>query len=133
MLSAVKGADVVIGSRYVPGGGTENWGVHRVALSRFANLYATTILQIPAHDVTSGYRLYRAEALTRIDRGAITSNGYSFLGEVLYRLHVAGAALREVPILFVERTKGRSKLASREIYVGAFRILALRFHLPHSR
>lgn len=92
------------------------------------------MLRIPAHDVTSGFRLYRAEALRRIDLQRITSNGYSFLVELLYRLHRTGASIGETPILFVDRTMGKSKLGGREIYVGAGRLLALRLQrLPNAR
>ena len=130
MLAAAGEVDVVIGSRYVEGGGIVNWGLHRLLLSRAANLYAAAVLRIPARDVTSGYRLYSASALARIDLGTIRSNGYSFQGEMLYRLHLQGGPIREVPILFIDRAAGRSKLGREEIYIGAFRILALRFRLP---
>ncbi|HXO21169.1 MAG TPA: polyprenol monophosphomannose synthase [Thermoanaerobaculia bacterium] len=124
---AAAGADVVVGSRYVPGGGTRNWGLRRRLLSWFANRFAALLLGLGARDLTSGYRLYRADSLRTIDLDAITSTGYSFLVEVLYRLQVRGARVAESPILFVDRTSGKSKLSPREIPRGALSLLRLRF------
>lgn len=120
------GADVVIGSRYVPGGGTVNWGLHRRLLSRLANRFAGRLLGLRLRDLTSGFRLYRAPALAAIDLAAITSTGYSFLAELLYRLDAAGARIAESPIVFVDRREGRSKLSPAEIPKGAYHLLRLR-------
>jgi dolichol-phosphate mannosyltransferase len=127
MLALLRDHDVVIGSRYVPGGGTVNWGLHRRLLSWFANKFAATLLRIPAHDVTSGYRLYRRRALEQIRTTEIKSTGYSFLSELLYRAHRSGARIGEQPIIFHDRTNGVSKLHRREIYRGAINLLRLRF------
>ena len=127
MLQLLRTHDVVIGSRYVAGGGTVNWGVHRKLLSSLANTFAATLLQIPAHDITSGYRLYRRGALEWIRRTEIKSTGYSFLGELLYRAYREGARIAEQPIIFHDRTNGVSKLHRREIYLGAINLLRLRF------
>lgn len=127
MLQLLRSHDVVIGSRYVEGGGTVNWGVHRKLLSWFANKFAASLLQIPAHDITSGYRLYRRDALEWIRSTEIKSTGYSFLGELLYRAHRGGARIAEQPIIFQDRTNGVSKLHRREIYLGAVNLLRLRF------
>jgi dolichol-phosphate mannosyltransferase len=127
MLQLLRSHDVVIGSRYVDGGGTVNWGVHRKLLSWFANKFAATLLQIPAHDITSGYRLYRRGALEWIRTTEIKSTGYSFLGELLYRAHRGGARIAEQPIIFHDRTNGVSKLHRREIYLGAMNLIRLRF------
>jgi dolichol-phosphate mannosyltransferase len=127
MLQLLRTHDVVIGSRYVEGGGTVNWGVHRKLLSWFANKFAASLLQIPAHDITSGYRLYRRDALEWIRSTEIKSTGYSFLGELLYRAHRGGARIAEQPIVFQDRTNGVSKLHRREIYLGAINLLRLRF------
>jgi len=124
------GADVAIGSRYVPDGGTINWGLGRMLLSRAANRFSASLLGIPAHDVTSGYRLYRASVLRGIGLDGIRSTGYSFLVELLYRAHRAGARIAETPIVFHDRRMGRSKLRSREIYIGALRLLGLRLAPP---
>jgi dolichol-phosphate mannosyltransferase len=98
-------------------------------LSWLANKFAATLLQIPAHDVTSGYRLYRRNALEWIRTEEVKSTGYSFLAEVLYRIHQAGARIVEYPIIFHDRTVGVSKLHRREIYLGALNLLRLRFSM----
>ena len=126
MLELLRSHDVVIGSRYVRDGGTVNWGLHRVLLSWCANRFAAALLRIPAHDITSGYRLYRRDALEWIQTTDIKSSGYSFLGELLYRAYRGGARIAEYPIVFHDRTKGSSKLGRREIYVGAINLLRLR-------
>jgi dolichol-phosphate mannosyltransferase len=127
MLISLKTCDVVIGSRYVRDGGTVNWKIGRILLSWFANKFAAMLLQIPAHDITSGYRLYRRNALEWIRTDEVKSTGYSFLGELLYRAHRAGARIVEYPIIFHDRTLGVSKLHRREIYLGALNLLRLRF------
>jgi dolichol-phosphate mannosyltransferase len=127
MLDLLQIADVVIGSRYVRDGGTVNWGLGRVLLSWTANKFAAALLQIPAHDITSGYRLYRRQALEWIRTTEVKSTGYSFLGELLYRAYRGGARIAEHPIVFHDRTMGISKLHRREIYLGAINLLRLRF------
>ncbi len=127
MLALLGQCDVVIGSRYIRDGGTVNWGIGRILLSWSANIFAAILLQIPAHDITSGYRLYRRHALEWIRTTNVKSTGYSFLGELLYRAHRAGARIIEHPIVFHDRTLGISKLHRREIYLGALNLLRLRF------
>ena len=127
MLALLARCDVVIGSRYIRDGGTVNWGLGRILLSWLANTFAAILLQIPAHDVTSGFRLYRRHALEWIRTTEVKSTGYSFLGELLYRAHRAGARIIEHPIIFHDRTLGVSKLHRREIYLGALNLLRLRF------
>jgi len=127
MLALIKTHDVVIGSRYIRDGGTVNWTIGRILLSWLANKFAAILLQIPAHDITSGYRLYRRDALEWIRSTEVKSTGYSFLGELLYRAHQAGARIAEYPIIFHDRTLGVSKLHRREIYLGALNLLRLRF------
>lgn len=127
MFELLKTSDVVIGSRYVPDGGTVNWTIRRILLSWLANKFAALLLQIPAHDITSGYRLYRRDALEWIRTEEVKSTGYSFLAEVLYRTHRSGARIAEYPIIFHDRTHGVSKLHRREIYLGARNLLRLRF------
>lgn len=127
MLALLQTNDVVIGSRYIPGGGVVNWKIGRILLSWLANKFAATLLQIPAHDITSGYRLYRRHALQWIRTEEIKSTGYSFLAELLYRAHLAGARIAECPIVFHDRILGISKLHRREIYLGALNLLRLRF------
>jgi dolichol-phosphate mannosyltransferase len=122
--------DVVVGSRYVAGGGTVHWGLHRRLLSRFANRFAARLLGLELRDLTSGFRLYRAAALAAVDLSAITSTGYSFLVELLDRLRAAGARVAESPIVFVDRRQGRSKLSLGEIPRGAYHLLRRRFGRP---
>jgi dolichol-phosphate mannosyltransferase len=109
------GADLVIGSRYVAGGGTTDWPVRRQLLSRWGNAYTRTILGVPARDCTSGYRAYRAEALASIDPTSTSAEGYAFLTELVRRLARGGAEVVEVPIIFRDRTRGRSKMSGRII------------------
>lgn len=124
---AEDGADVVVGSRYVPGGGTENWGLGRQVISRGGGLYARTILGIEVRDVTSGFICWRRRALEAIDLGSIGSNGYSFQIEMKYRALQAGMRLVETPIVFVDRRVGQSKM-SRAIFAEALlKVWALRF------
>ena len=119
MLAKAKaGADVVIGSRYVEGGGTENWGVGRKLISRGGSLYARTVLGVKIRDVTAGFICYRRSALEALDLGAIESNGYSFQIEMKYRALSAGLKVAEVPIVFVDRRVGKSKM-SRRIFAEA--------------
>ena len=127
MLDLLRTSDVVIGSRYVRDGGTVNWGLGRILLSWTANKFAAALLQIPAHDITSGYRLYRRQAVDWIRTTEIKSSGYSFLSELLYRAYRCGARIAEHPIVFHDRTMGTSKLHRREIYLGAINLLRLRF------
>jgi glycosyltransferase involved in cell wall biosynthesis len=127
MLCLLEGCDLVIGSRYIRDGGTVNWGIHRILLSWLANEFAAALLRVPAHDITSGYRLYRRKTLEWIQTGQVKSTGYSFEGELLYRAHQAGARIVECPIIFHDRTLGVSKLHRSEIYRGAIHLLRLRF------
>jgi glycosyltransferase involved in cell wall biosynthesis len=123
MLAAGRSADVVVGSRYVPGGGIRNWPAHRRALSAFANLYTRTLLGLSVHDCTSGYRAYSRRVLERVDPFGVRSSGYSFLEEMIYRVERAGFRIAEVPILFQDRTAGASKIDHREIYRAAWHVL----------
>lgn len=114
LLEAVAaGADLVVGSRYVPGGGIPRWPLYRRALSRFGNVYATTLLRLPVSDATSGYRAYRASALRAVDLTRVRANGYGFLIEMVYRVRRAGGRLAEVPIVFVDREREASKMSGR--------------------
>jgi len=123
---AEDGADVVIGSRYVPGGGTVNWGLGRKMISRGGSLYARTILGIDVRDVTAGFCCWRRAALEAIDLPSITSNGYSFQIEMKYRALKHGMKLVETPIQFVDRRVGQSKM-SRTIFAEALlKVWALR-------
>jgi len=122
-LAVAGDADLVIGSRYVPGGGIRNWPAHRRALSAFANLYTRMLLGLPVRDCTSGYRMYSRELLERIDPFDLRSSGYSFLEEILERVVRAELRVVEVPILFQDREGGVSKINRNEIYRAAWNVL----------
>ena len=114
LLRAVEdGADLVVGSRYVPGGAIPRWPAHRRALSRMGNRYATTVLRLPLSDATSGYRAYRATMLRTIDLEHQRANGYGFLIEMVYRVARRGGTVAEVPIVFVDRERDGSKMSGR--------------------
>jgi dolichol-phosphate mannosyltransferase len=123
---AEDGADVVVGSRYVPGGGTENWGLGRKLLSRGGSLYARIILGIDVRDVTAGFVCWRRAALEAIDLPSITSNGYSFQIEMKYR--AIGKQLRvvETPIVFVDRRVGQSKMSRAIVAEALIQVWRLR-------
>jgi dolichol-phosphate mannosyltransferase len=110
------GADVVIGSRNIPGGGVEGWGVGRHVISKGGSLYSRTILGLEVKDLTSGYKAFTRRALEAIDIDSVHSNGYSFQIEMTYRAIRRGMRVKEVPIVFVDRTLGKSKM-SRKIFV----------------
>jgi len=119
LLAAIeRGADLAIGSRWVTGGGIEGWGLGRLALSRGGSLYSRWILGAPIRDMTSGFKAIRRSVLEALDPGTIRSEGYSFQIEVTYRAIAAGFRVEEVPILFVDRRAGHSKL-SRSIFLEA--------------
>lgn len=112
LLDAVtKGAGLAIGSRYVPGGSIPDWPIHRRALSRYGNRYASTLLGLQVKDLTSGYRAYRAEVLQAVYRREVKTGGYGALIEMAYRTIRAGAVVAEVPISFVDRRLGESKMS----------------------
>lgn len=110
-----EGYDVVIGSRYVPRGGTRNWGIERRFLSAGANNVARLMLGLRARDCTAGFRVYRREVIEAIPMQQVRSNGYSFLVELLYLCQRAGFRVGEVPIIFEDRRKGQSKINRQEI------------------
>lgn len=111
LLTALSnGADLAIGSRYVPGGGVRNWGIVRRALSRGGNLYVRALLRIHVRDATAGFRAYRVETLRREDLGRVDSNGYAFQIEMTRRIWLAGGRIVELPIVFTERAAGNSKM-----------------------
>jgi dolichol-phosphate mannosyltransferase len=120
MLEAAREADLVLGSRYVPGGGTVNWGALRKLISRGGSLYARTILGIPIRDLTGGFKCFRREVLEAIDLPTVECSGYAFQIELTYRTIRKGFRIREIPIVFVDRRVGHSKM-SRRIVLEALR------------
>jgi len=129
MLQAAQTYDMVIGSRYIEDGKTVHWEKWRVLLSWSANTFARHLLGLHGNDLTSGYRIYRRSILEKIRLDDIQSNGYSFLVEMLYQAQRHHATICEIPIVFVDRTMGTSKISKREIYRGAWTLFRLRFHL----
>jgi dolichol-phosphate mannosyltransferase len=127
MFEALQDADLVIGSRYVPGGGLDKeWPFWRKALSAFGNFYARTILSLPVKDATGGFRLWRRSALEAIPFEESRSNGYIFQVEMAYLAKLAGLTFAEVPIYFAERTYGESKMSLRIQIEAALRVWQLR-------
>ena len=116
------GADLVIGSRYVPGGGSEGWPIHRRAVSRGGNLYARLLLGLKVRDVTGGYRAFRSSSLRKLDPESCEASGYGFQIEMVHRAVKAGLDVREVPITFREREAGMSKM-SPDIALEAMRLV----------
>ena len=112
MLNQLRsGADMVIGSRYIPGGGVRNWSLFRRALSRWGNRYTALMLGVGVRDCTSGFRVYKPEVISRGIVASTTSNGYAFLSEVLMELHATRHyRVVEVPIVYVDRVSGQSKM-----------------------
>ena len=108
--AVVAGADLAIGSRYVDGGGVENWPWHRRALSRGGNIYAGLMLGTKVRDMTAGFRAFRAEALRKLDFGNCEASGYGFQVEMAWAASAIGLDVREVPIIFRDRTRGTSKM-----------------------
>jgi len=126
LLAALAGADIALGSRYVSGGGTEGWPLHRRLLSRFGGRYAKLLLGIPISDLTGGFKAYRREALVALDLAAISSNGYAFQIETTWQAIQRGMAIVEVPITFTDRVAGRSKLSRRIVAEAVWTVLRLR-------
>ena len=133
MVEAAARYDVVIGSRYLNGVSVVNWPLRRILLSAFANRYVRAITGLTPHDCTSGYRCWRREALARIPLQSVRSEGYSFLVELLFEAGARGCHLGEVPIIFVERRAGASKISKGvivESFVTPWRMLGRRLLRP---
>lgn len=111
LLAALEDADLVIGARWIPGGSVVNWSRFREALSRGGNAYVRLLLGMPVHDATAGFRLFRRTTLEKIDLDSVESTGYVFQTDLTYRGVTAGLRVREVPIEFVERVRGDSKMS----------------------
>ena len=122
LLDALTDADVVLGSRWVRGGKVVNWPLHRLVLSRGGNLYTRLALGMPIHDATGGYRAYRMTALDKMDTGTVASQGYCFQVDLAWRAHRNGFRVAEVPITFVERERGASKMSSSIVREALWRV-----------
>jgi dolichol-phosphate mannosyltransferase len=119
MAAAADAADLVVGSRYVSGVSVVNWPLHRIMLSSFANRYVQAITGLEVHDCTSGYRCWRRSLLAKVPLDAVISTGYAFQVEILYLAHELGCRIREVPIIFVERREGMSKVSAQVLIESA--------------
>jgi dolichol-phosphate mannosyltransferase len=122
LLDALADADLVIGSRYVPGGKVLNWPVHRLLLSRGGNVYTRLALRMPIRDATGGYRAYRMTALDKMDVDTVSSQGYCFQVDLAWRAHRNGFRVVEVPITFAERERGMSKMSSSIVREALWRV-----------
>jgi dolichol-phosphate mannosyltransferase len=126
LIAAAEEADLVLGSRYVRGGGTANWGLVRRAISRWGSLYAQILLGLGVRDLTGGFKCYRRAVLERIDLDAITSRGYAFQIETTYRALRAGFRVAEIPIRFTDREVGGSKMSRAIVLEAVWKVPALR-------
>jgi dolichol-phosphate mannosyltransferase len=129
LIQATEEADVVLGSRYVPGGGVVRWGPVRRALSRGGSWYARTLLRVPVRDLTGGFKCFRRRVLETLDLSSIHADGYGFQIEVTYRALRAGFTVKEVPIVFRERRVGNSKMTARIALEAVWKVPALRLRL----
>lgn len=131
-LENIKTCDLSLGSRYVKGGGVENWPKTRWAISYFANLYSRVVTGLPVRDATGGFKCFRRKVLESLDLDDIRSNGYSFQIEVTFRAWLQDFTIREFPIIFVEREAGHSKFSKKIIYEAVFMVLYLGLKsIPH--
>ena len=130
LLAACAEAALALGSRYVPGGGTENWGPIRRAVSSGGSWYARTLLGVGVRDLTGGFKCFRRDVLERIGLESITTHGYAFQIETTYRALRAGFRVVEVPILFADRRAGGSKMSRRIVLEAVWRVPAMRLRRP---
>jgi dolichol-phosphate mannosyltransferase len=133
LLAASADADLVLGSRYVEGGGTRNWGLGRRLVSRFGSLYARIILGVGIHDLTGGFKCFRRTVIEEIGLEQITTKGYAFQIETTYRALKAGCRVVEVPIVFVEREAGSSKMSRGIVLEAVTKVPTLRLRSLLSR
>jgi dolichol-phosphate mannosyltransferase len=129
LIEASRDADLVLGSRYVEGGGVSGWEWHRRLLSRGGCLYARTVLGVPVRDLTGGFKCFRRSVLEAIDFGDVQSDGYGFQIEMTYRALRAGFRVKEIPIVFHERRAGASKMDSRIAAEAVWKVPVLRARL----
>ena len=130
LLAAAEDADLVLGSRYVPGGGVRDWGLLRRLVSRGGGLYARTVLRVDVRDLTGGFKCIRREVLEAIDLPSVRAQGYGFQIEVTYRAILAGFRVREVPIVFADRAVGSSKMSTRIALEAMLLVPAMRRSAP---
>jgi dolichol-phosphate mannosyltransferase len=126
-LEEIKNADVVLGSRYKNGVNVINWPMRRLLLSWFANIYTRVITGMPLHDATGGFKCFKREVLESIDLKRVKSNGYAFQIEMNFKAWKKGFTLKEIPIIFVDRVKGTSKMSKKIVREAVFMVWKLRF------
>jgi dolichol-phosphate mannosyltransferase len=127
LIAAAGRADLVLGSRYVRGGGVADWGLLRRFVSRAGSAYAQMVLSVPVRDLTGGFKCFRRSVLEGIDLGRVHANGYAFQIELTYRAARAGFTIEEVPIVFRDRRVGQSKMTPRIAIEAVWRVPSLRF------
>jgi len=130
LLAASADADVVLGSRYVAGGGVRDWSLLRKLISRGGGLYARAILGVEVNDLTGGFKCIRREVLEAIDLPSVRAQGYVFQIEITYRAILAGFTVREIPIVFADRTAGKSKMSSRIALEAVWHVPELKREAP---
>ncbi|MFH1149701.1 MAG: polyprenol monophosphomannose synthase [Actinomycetota bacterium] len=126
MLSAIEQHDIVIGSRYVEGGGTRNWSIIRKFISRGASAYTRLLTRVKVHDTTSGFRCYRRDVLERIDFSRVSASGYGFQVEMTYVCEVMGFDIFELPIIFTDRRVGQSKMSKDIMWEAMWMVAGLK-------
>ncbi len=129
LVAAAADADLVLGSRYVDGGGVTDWGIARQMISRGGSLYARKVLGVPIMDLTGGFKCFRREVLEALDLSSVGTDGYGFQIEMTYRSIKAGFRVREVPILFRDRRVGASKMSTRIAVEAFWKVPGLRFRV----
>lgn len=127
LMRAAETHDLVLGSRYVDGGGTENWGAWRKALSRGGALYSRAILDLPVKDPTTGFKCFRREVLDAVDLSTVTTTGYAFQIELTWRAYQLGFRIKEIPIVFYERENGKSKMSGAIVREAIGAVWKMRF------
>ncbi len=125
-LEKIKDCDLVLGSRYIKGGGVSNWNLARRLISRFGNIYARLILGLPYRDLTGGFKCYRRQVLENIGLDDLSSVGYNFQIETTYKAHKKGYKIEETPIVFTERAEGSSKFSLKIIFESFWKVLKLK-------
>jgi dolichol-phosphate mannosyltransferase len=125
-LEAINEADLVLGSRYINGVRVLNWPMRRLLLSYFASIYTRTITGLPVHDTTGGFKCFRLEVLKAINLDEVKSNGYSFQIEMTYKAFKKNFRIKEIPIVFTDRAKGKSKMSKKIVYEAVFMVWKLR-------
>ncbi|MGV8142503.1 MAG: polyprenol monophosphomannose synthase [Candidatus Pacearchaeota archaeon] len=126
LVSEAKKYDLVLGSRYVSGGGTKNWGIIRRYISKGGNIYASLLLNLPVKDATGGFKCFRRSVLESIDLDSVKSNGYCFQIETTYRSHLKGFKIKEIPIIFEDRRVGKSKMSKKIVFEALIKVPAMR-------